>query len=495
MPGARRHWFVAGTIALMLSALASPAAAQDVKLLANCTASQPSQGAADPTTSASCELRVTDAVVIKGAKAAIKGRGEFLESSYAAFDPQSRSLSVLLLIQNSEPTRRDNSVLLMADAASKIADAREGKRRFAAYTFDNDLKLVADFDSTKADFDKQVRTIRSVALPSQLYRAAYEAIAKLAGESTDRKALIILGDGSSDDNDYGHDKVVKAAREAGVVIHALGYLAEGTEPIKFQSLQRLADDTGGFRREVRTGGVQKYPVGKQLVSEVIENGGTLKFALKDPAAAVTVTITADLGSGRSASVDHTFVLVAPSTSPPRGHQSDQAGQPSPSSPATPASWSERLINWVKDNKLLATVIGAGFATAGLGVVLLAFGSLSGRQPEAPPPMARDEGPQHVYGWLDALDDGASRYPLRTTNVRIGRHRDNDICLQNDSISRRHAVLHFNANNRRFVITDLGGDNGVIVNKVKHQSHELSDGDVVELGEVRLRFRTNPQPVS
>ena len=85
-------------------------------------------------------------------------------------------------------------------------------------------------------------------------------------------------------------------------------------------------------------------------------------------------------------------------------------------------------------------------------------------------------------------------PLRTTNVRIGRHRDNDICLQNDSISRRHALLHFNADNRRFVITDLGGDNGVIVNKVKQQSHELSDGDLVELGEVRLRFRVNKELV-
>ena len=33
-------------------------------------------------------------------------------------------------------------------------------------------------------------------------------------------------------------------------------------------------------------------------------------------------------------------------------------------------------------------------------------------------------------------------------------------------------------------------NGVIVNKIKQQSHELNDGDLVELGEVRLRFRAN-----
>ena len=100
------------------------------------------------------------------------------------------------------------------------------------------------------------------------------------------------------------------------------------------------------------------------------------------------------------------------------------------------------------------------------------------------------GDQIVYGWLDMLDGNASRYPLQTTNVRIGRHRDNDICLMNDSISRRHALLHFDADKRTFVITDLGGDNGVVVNKVKEQSHDLNDGDLVELGEVRLRFRTN-----
>jgi hypothetical protein len=130
---------------------------------------------------------------------------------------------------------------------------------------------------------------------------------------------------------------------------------------------------------------------------------------------------------------------------------------------------------------LAAVLGV----AGLG--LFAFSKAHGRASVAD---KDKEGPGAIYGWLDMLDANASRYPLQTTNVRIGRHRDNDICLQNDSISRRHALLHFNADNRRFVITDLGGNNGVIVNSIKQQSHELNDGDLVELGEVRLRFRSN-----
>ena len=142
--------------------------------------------------------------------------------------------------------------------------------------------------------------------------------------------------------------------------------------------------------------------------------------------------------------------------------------------------------------LLAGIVGAALVAGAVGLAVLAVNSFSARPPDAEAAAAAQDG--RVYGWLDMLDGNASRYPLRTTNVRIGRHRDNDICLQNDSISRRHALLHFNADNRRFVITDLGGDNGVIVNKIKQQSHELSDGDLVELGEVRLRFRVNTEQV-
>jgi hypothetical protein len=148
-----------------------------------------------------------------------------------------------------------------------------------------------------------------------------------------------------------------------------------------------------------------------------------------------------------------------------------------------------VLSWAKEHKLLAGIIGIAVASGAFGLVLMGMGGLA----KQPPPQAAE--PLIAYGWLEMLDGDASRYPLNTTNVRIGRHRDNDICLRNDSISRRHALLHFNSDNRRFVITDLGGDNGVIVNKIKQQSHELNDGDLVELGEVRLRFRANMERVS
>jgi hypothetical protein len=498
MLGARRHWLVAGTLVLSLSGLASAAArAQDAKLIADCAAPQRVEASADAapgTATVGCELRSTDAVVFKGVKATVKGRSESLEADFKGFDAKSNTLVGLVLIQTMEPARRA-TLTQMADAVIRIAEQREGNRRLAAYSFDNDLTLLADFNAAKRDFERQVRAIKAAALPSQLYKTSLDAIAKLAKERADRKALIILGDGQSDDTADEHDQVVKAAKEAGVVIHALGFLASAADSPKFQGLRRLADDTSGFRREVRIGTAQRYAVGNQFIAEALENGGSLKMTLKEPPGSVAVTITASLADGRSESVDRTFTLEAPPPGPQPAQQPQQPSQADRTGPASEpvaAAWYDRLLRWALQNLLLAGIVGAALVAGAVGLAVLAVNSFSARPADAEAAAAALDG--RVYGWLDMLDGNASRYPLRTTNVRIGRHRDNDICLQNDSISRRHALLHFNADNRRFVITDLGGDNGVIVNKIKQQSHELSDGDLVELGEVRLRFRVNTEQV-
>ena len=61
-------------------------------------------------------------------------------------------------------------------------------------------------------------------------------------------------------------------------------------------------------------------------------------------------------------------------------------------------------------------------------------------------------------------------------------------LNNDSISSHHAEIH----RRRegdFYIVDLASSNGVYVNGNKVNQLELHDGDLIELGEVRLHFYT------
>ena len=97
-----------------------------------------------------------------------------------------------------------------------------------------------------------------------------------------------------------------------------------------------------------------------------------------------------------------------------------------------------------------------------------------------------QAPSRTYAWLQMLDASSTRIPVGATSVRIGRHKDNDICLSNNTVHRQHAILHM-AHDKRFVIRDLGGKNGIKVNDQACNQKELSDGDMIELGEVRMRF--------
>lgn len=73
------------------------------------------------------------------------------------------------------------------------------------------------------------------------------------------------------------------------------------------------------------------------------------------------------------------------------------------------------------------------------------------------------------------DAGGSRHPLRGTATRIGRLSDNDIVVDDDTVSRHHAVIIDTGNS--FVITDLRSANGVDVGTQRiRTSATLADSD-------------------
>jgi hypothetical protein len=73
---------------------------------------------------------------------------------------------------------------------------------------------------------------------------------------------------------------------------------------------------------------------------------------------------------------------------------------------------------------------------------------------------------------------------RTT---IGRSPDNDIFLDDVTVSRQHAVLLQRGG--EFFIEDLGSLNGTYVNRRRIESARLESGDEVQVGKYRLTFMT------
>jgi pSer/pThr/pTyr-binding forkhead associated (FHA) protein len=76
-------------------------------------------------------------------------------------------------------------------------------------------------------------------------------------------------------------------------------------------------------------------------------------------------------------------------------------------------------------------------------------------------------------------------PLGTDVIHIGRGLAADLRLDETSVSRRHAILVPRLSGAR--ILDDRSSNGTFVNGRRIQQADLSDGDVIVLGRVLLRY--------
>jgi pSer/pThr/pTyr-binding forkhead associated (FHA) protein len=112
-----------------------------------------------------------------------------------------------------------------------------------------------------------------------------------------------------------------------------------------------------------------------------------------------------------------------------------------------------------------------------------------------PTTCLDERVRHQAAPADTLESG--RYievqgsdrtlliPLGGNVVHIGRGIAADLHLDENSVSRRHAILVPRAAGAR--ILDDRSSNGTFVNGRRIQQVDLRDGDVIALGRVVLRY--------
>ncbi len=96
---------------------------------------------------------------------------------------------------------------------------------------------------------------------------------------------------------------------------------------------------------------------------------------------------------------------------------------------------------------------------------------------------------HGPAFLEVVGGSGARFPIQRDMVRIGREDDNDIRIKNGSVHRYHAAIS-REDFDDWRVTDLSGldGNGLIVNGRRCSEAHLNDGDVIQLGPGRLRFR-------
>ena len=102
------------------------------------------------------------------------------------------------------------------------------------------------------------------------------------------------------------------------------------------------------------------------------------------------------------------------------------------------------------------------------------------------------GPGQIFGELvvqqktsrSRLKPPTHRYGLKWENT-IGSHRLCDVCIEDEEVARRHAVLYM-AKGRAYV-SPLGHESLMVNGKPAEKGQEIYDGDVLTLGNTSLRL--------
>ncbi len=381
----------------------------------------------------------------------------------APYPAPGQTTAVLLLVDTSDPVNRRRDVRQAARDIAAIVDHAGDHTRFGIARLAADFELLVPVGTDRAKVKATAAKLTARGATTELFRNTIAGIDSLVPVNADRKVLILLSDGRREDTAFTHRDVVEAAQSAGVAVVALGYSRTRGGTRWFQNLRRISDATGGVFIPAN----QKLKLPDKYRSQIFaitENKGRATLDLAP-------VIAARVGGAHTARV--TLEI-------------DGRGPVTFAVPVTlpPVTLALRLSD--PRNRLF--VIAGGLAA----LALVAFGGLAlvRRRHRLRAARAAEAAAAEPYAYLEFFDDAESRHPVRDQAVRLGRNPDNDVPLNNTSVSAYHAEIQ-RRRDGTFIVTDLDSLNGVAINDEPVDVGRLDDGDIVDLGEVRFRFRLNP----
>jgi len=404
--------------------------------------------------------------------------------------------AILFLIDTSDPARQ-NVVERNIVQLEKILHSLTDQHIAGLATFDKDLTILAPPGSTHEEILNTAQQVRAVGKTTELYRNLINAIETLARVQADRKTIFLFSDGLAEDKAYFHSDVVASARKHKVIINGLGYPRSVSLSVALQIIRRISEETGGrfieadnqFKlpegflndpfRNIENGG--RFTIDLQNVSyeNVPENTGiTLTFATSGGSVAVKLPVQ------RPAMKKAAEPEPAPVGKPVESPQTQTAAKPA----SVPISVIRETVPVDSAGKGFEKWLLYGVPIALVVLLLLTIATLiinfiKPRERNLPQVQIGDIKP---YAYLVLQDESKRRYPITRTTWRIGRSKDNELTLDDNSISRRHAEIH-RSQGDEFTIIDLDSMNGVFINNEKVKIQQLKEGDIVEFGDIVLRF--------
>ncbi len=383
--------------------------------------------------------------------------------------PHGQSITALLIVIDVGALERPDGGSRIPAHIERLLAALKPHHRVGVATFHAQPRVSLPLGASAEDIVTAVQTLAREPSPVALSQDAMAAVRSLAASPAARKAILFFGDESANPDAYYHKKLIAAARDAQILVFGIAYPSTDPMAPALEALGQLATESGG---DLITARAPDYALPEGFATDpfaAIDSGGRLSIDLT-PASGARLTgpqtLILNVAAGDQAQELEVPVTIGPLT------------QPSP--PEAKAGAATVAESGMQPWIWLSALSGAFLVLGAILFLRTRRRSVAAQSPETGPAPAR--------AFVTRSDGDAGRLLVATTPWRIGRGKDNELVLRDNSVSRHHAEIVRDGSGR-FGIKDLDSLNGVFVDNKKVQWTALSDGAQIDIGDLRLTFST------
>lgn len=417
-----------------------------------------------------CSVRPLAPIQIQRAALTVDAQAKQYTAHWQPFANSGRESAILWLVDVSDPARAGTVKQQQQLLQSWLPPLTGAHYQLGLAAFADSLRTLAPLSSELSVLSEAIKGLSAQGYSTAFYQSLLNSLELLKWTKAEHKSLWIFSDGMAEDTAYRHEDVVQAALKSNVMIVGLGYPERKSQRPQLQRLQRLAEETGGYFVAASEGQLPANTLSGIL--SLVNGGGVLSLDLPEFYGSHQVTLA--LWDRAGDVFTKTLTLEGPPPPPEKATRlSTEVAETAVVEGATTA--------FAETAARVSFISWYGWLAASVVVVMVpVVWLLVRKKPVSQAMLAR----------FEDLHSGRG-LAVQVACCRLGRAPDNDLCFNNDSVSAHHAELYQHRDGT-FVIADLSSTNGVWVNGERITTENLRSGDVVELGEVRLRFCEVPQ---
>lgn len=445
----------------------------------------------DPPQQLQCEYRLLDDDELISSAAELEG--EIVNGQHVNEYPGAQDTSeILVLVDTSDPGRQA-VIEKIKQQLDGLLNALGAHHKIGLARFDTDLYVLAEIGSAPAAFTQAAAKLNANGKTTELYRNVREAVRLLGQRQAARKMLLVMSDGLAEDYAYHHEDVVELAHKHKVTVHSVGYPRSVAQSVALQTIRRLSDETGGIYAQTHhvdfslPGGIF------ERILRASDSGGEIRFDLtpfieKGAAGPLDLPLAFQ-------TANQSFLVLAPvifpgdalNPAPDNSAAPVDAVSPAGAPPATamPRARPRAVPPYANNNSGLDRGWFYTLAALSLAIfIAIVFVYLRMRRNEA----GKADSPTTIKALAYLVEANAQqlRHAIDKTPWRIGRGNNNDFTINDNSVSRLHAEIRSNEEGH-LLLNDMESLNGVFVNDNRVDSIQLREGDVVDVGDVRMQF--------